>query len=185
MGRVSLEPDPGRATGYYEAAGYALCGARAVRIDMLERLATATAKLVRQGSFTASPELLSLVGVSQEEFPAVMKWLGFRTHGTAGTRETKPRGEIRYRLARSAKSGDRSAKTPPRREEKGGAKTPVAARRISGAGDPNSPFAPLRALVVEDDGSAKPGAKPKRQGTKRARRSRRRGPAAGRGQSTV
>ena len=185
VGRVSLEPDPGRATGYYEAAGYAICGARAVRIDMLERLAAATAKLARQGSFTASPELLSLVGVSREEFPAVMKWLGFRTHGTAGTRETKPQGEIRYRLARSTKSGDRSAKTPPRREEKGGAKTPVAARRISGAGDPNSPFAPLRALVVEGDGTAKPGAKPKRQGTKRARRSRRRGPAAGRGQSTV
>lgn len=177
VGRVSLEPEPGRATGYYEAAGYAICGTRAVRIDILERLATATTKLARQGTFTANPELLSLVGVSRGEFPAVMRWLGFRTHGATEN------GETRYRLAAPSRSARKSAQKPRRPSKKTAPNTAknsgAAAKEAAVATDPHSPFAPLRALVVEGGATAKPSTRRRRRRTKRGK------PSADSGQSSA
>ena len=130
-GRVSV-PAAEAPPGFYEAAGYAVCGARAVRIDMLERLAAEAAKLSRVGAFTASPELLSLAGCTRDEFPAVLKVMGFRVVSR------DPDGEARYATRKPARvrgrtAGPGSAKLP---EQKPDAAAPAS----------DSPFAVLRAL---------------------------------------
>ncbi len=82
-GRVSVEMNEHLPHAYYYACGYRPSGARAVRIDMLERLAglirTARNEGGREG-FEASAQMMSLVGCSGEDFEAILRSLGFRKH---------------------------------------------------------------------------------------------------------
>jgi len=93
-GLTSFPPASGAPEAFYRAGGYHVCGPRAVRIDMLERLAdhirpllgwragadgAATPKgATGDGGFTATPEMMSLLGCSPEELGGVLKGLGFR-----------------------------------------------------------------------------------------------------------
>lgn len=86
-------PPPGLVTvaalrdapaGYYPRAGYRLAGDRAIRIDMLERLADMTRNLDARAGFEATPEMLSITGLSLEQFARLMRGLGF--HAEEGTR---------------------------------------------------------------------------------------------------
>ncbi|MEL6380528.1 MAG: helicase-related protein [Pseudomonadota bacterium] len=67
---------------YYYASGYRPSGTRAVRIDMLERLAgeirTAREKSDRREGFEATAQMMSLVGCSGEDFEAILMSLSFR-----------------------------------------------------------------------------------------------------------
>jgi ATP-dependent RNA helicase SUPV3L1/SUV3 len=83
--------------------GYRICGARVVRIDMLERLADLIRDRVfwkarfpeeprpagsfEGGGFTIVPDMMSLVGCSGEEFHGILKSLGFRVQKKSVTRE--------------------------------------------------------------------------------------------------
>lgn len=81
-GLVSVILDKDLPHAYYYAAGYRPSGERAVRIDMLERLA----QMIRsdreknglRGSFEASSQMMSIVGCSGEEFEAILRSLGYR-----------------------------------------------------------------------------------------------------------
>jgi ATP-dependent RNA helicase SUPV3L1/SUV3 len=62
---------------YYPKAGYKLVGIRALRIDMLERLSDLIrVEDVRKG-FEASVEMLSITGLTLEQFSDLLKELGF------------------------------------------------------------------------------------------------------------
>jgi ribosomal 50S subunit-recycling heat shock protein len=78
---------------FYRAYGYHVCGPRAVRLDMLERLADLIRPLLAwrggngsappkgatgDGGFTVIPEMMSLLGCSPDELGGVLKALGFR-----------------------------------------------------------------------------------------------------------
>ncbi|HEY7646090.1 MAG TPA: helicase, partial [Hyphomicrobiales bacterium] len=79
---------------FYRAAGFHVCGSRAVRVDMLERLADLIRPLtswkptterpeppsgaVGRGGFRVQPEMLSIIGCSAEEMGNVLFALGFR-----------------------------------------------------------------------------------------------------------
>ena len=96
-GLTSVAADPAISDVYYRAAGYHLCGPRAVRLDILERLADLIRPLLawRQskdsgaapstpprgstgdGGFTVLPEMMSILGCSPDELSAVLKSLGF------------------------------------------------------------------------------------------------------------
>jgi ATP-dependent RNA helicase SUPV3L1/SUV3 len=82
-GRVSIEINESLPHAYYYACGYRPSGQRAVRIDMLERLAglirTARNEGGREG-FEATSQMMSLVGCSGEDFEAILRSLGFRKH---------------------------------------------------------------------------------------------------------
>ena len=69
---------------FYYASGYRPSGERAVRIDMLERLAglvrTARTESKTREGFEATAQMMSLVGCSGEEFEAILRSLGFRKH---------------------------------------------------------------------------------------------------------
>jgi ATP-dependent RNA helicase SUPV3L1/SUV3 len=92
-GRTSIAADPDIAKVLYLTAGYRVCGERAVRVDILERLADlirpalawrAGALGVKpQGAidgfgFTVTVGMTSLAGCSGEGFASVLRSLGYR-----------------------------------------------------------------------------------------------------------
>lgn len=94
QGLTSVAFDATTPRGFYRTVGFGLCGPRAVRIDMLERLGDLIRERVfwrarfpeeprpagsmEGGGFTIIPDMMSLVGCSGEEFQAILKSLGFR-----------------------------------------------------------------------------------------------------------
>lgn len=81
-GRVSIELNESLPHAYYYAGGYRPSGTRAVRIDMLERLAglirTARNESTTREGFETTAQMMSLVGCSGEDFEAILRSLGFR-----------------------------------------------------------------------------------------------------------
>jgi ATP-dependent RNA helicase SUPV3L1/SUV3 len=92
-GRTSIAADPAIDPALYRTAGYRVCGARAVRVDILERLAdlirpalawrvgapgTRPPGAVATGGFTVVNTMTSLIGASGEDFASVLRALGYR-----------------------------------------------------------------------------------------------------------
>ena len=92
-GRTSIAVDPAINKDLYRLVGFRALGARAVRVDILERLAdiirpalawrpgTATPEPAGHfpgGGFTATVAMTSLVGCSGEDFASILKGLGYR-----------------------------------------------------------------------------------------------------------
>jgi ATP-dependent RNA helicase SUPV3L1/SUV3 len=81
-GLTSVPADKDIPHAYYYACGFRPSGLRAVRIDMLERLAQEI-RAAREGvdmrdGFEATSKMMSLVGCSGEEFESILKSLGLR-----------------------------------------------------------------------------------------------------------
>ncbi|HEX2840735.1 helicase-related protein [Hyphomicrobium sp.] len=91
----------------YRAHGFHVCGPRAVRLDILERLADLIRPLLawRQnpeaatappkgstgdGGFIVTPEMMSILGCSPDELGNVLKALGFRLDRKTVTRPAEP-----------------------------------------------------------------------------------------------
>ncbi|MEV8467809.1 helicase-related protein [Fluviibacterium sp. DFM31] len=80
-------PPPGLVTvptatdvpeGYHTMAGYRAAGERAIRIDMLERLADLLRAQDTRGGFEATPDMLSITGMTLEQFAGLMQGLGYK-----------------------------------------------------------------------------------------------------------
>ncbi len=95
-GLTSVRLDPALPEGFYGAAGFRICRSRAVRADMLERLADEIRPLVywksgdsetvrpegsvEGGGFTVTPAMMSYVGCSGEDFAEILLAIGFKCH---------------------------------------------------------------------------------------------------------
>jgi ATP-dependent RNA helicase SUPV3L1/SUV3 len=81
-GLTSVPADPAAPEGFYDALGFRVCGGRAVRLDMLERIADLIRPVITarsyNGGFVVTPAMMSLVGCSGEEFSNLLKGLGYR-----------------------------------------------------------------------------------------------------------
>jgi ATP-dependent RNA helicase SUPV3L1/SUV3 len=94
-GLTSLVIDPALPEAFYRIAGYHPCGSRAIRIDMLERLADQIRPLVAwrpdpaspnpppkgatgDGGFRVMPDMMSILGCSSADVGEVLQTLGFR-----------------------------------------------------------------------------------------------------------
>jgi ATP-dependent RNA helicase SUPV3L1/SUV3 len=106
-GRVSLPASPGVKSATYEALGYVLLGHRAVRIDILERLAHQAWERSKSGGFGLAPELLSMCGCGREELGNILSELGYLAKGEGNNqifhRQRKPRKSIKQKRAQSPK----------------------------------------------------------------------------------
>ncbi|KAB1071140.1 helicase-related protein [Methylobacterium planeticum] len=105
-GRTSIKVDPEIAKGLYRAAGFRVCGERAVRVDILERLADLIRPAIayRPGTtpgeppagsadadgFVATVGMTSLVGCSGEDFASILKSLGYVSESRPGPAVTVP-----------------------------------------------------------------------------------------------
>ena len=76
-GLVTIPNLPAVPRSHYTLAGYHPAGARALRIDMLERLADILRNLDSKAGFEASPDMLSITGMSAEQFADLMGGLGY------------------------------------------------------------------------------------------------------------
>ncbi len=93
QGLTSVVAEKSCPEGFYRICGYMICGRRAVRVDMLERLGDMIRERVfwkprfegearpegsvEGGGFVAVPDMMSLVGCSGEDFSEVLKALGY------------------------------------------------------------------------------------------------------------
>jgi ATP-dependent RNA helicase SUPV3L1/SUV3 len=92
-GRTSIPADPAIDLTLYRTAGYRVCGTRAVRVDILERLADLIRPAlawregapglrppgaVAGGAFTVVNSMTSLIGASGEDFASILRALGYR-----------------------------------------------------------------------------------------------------------
>jgi Superfamily II DNA and RNA helicases len=105
-GRTSIVTDPQFDRAFYRLAGFRNLGRRAVRVDILERLAD----LIRptlgwkpgsgkrpegaygNESFVVTPAMMSILGATAEDMEAILKGLGYRA-------EAKPAEEVQAHLA--------------------------------------------------------------------------------------
>jgi ATP-dependent RNA helicase SUPV3L1/SUV3 len=91
-GRTSIPVDKEIDRALYRMVGYRVCGERAVRVDILERLADLIrlalgwrdgagpkpAGAVAGGGFTVVNSMTSLIGASGEDFGSILRSLGYR-----------------------------------------------------------------------------------------------------------
>src|SRR5262245_39760536 len=92
-GRTSIPVDKETPKALYRTAGYRICGERAVRVDILERLADLIRPALswREGapgpkpdgvfdgrSFVVTGAMTSLTGASGEDFASILRSLGYR-----------------------------------------------------------------------------------------------------------
>jgi len=77
-GLVTVPAVTGAPEGYYAHAGYRLAGDRAIRIDMLERLADMIRSQDTRSGFEANPDMLSITGLTLEQFANLMEGLGYK-----------------------------------------------------------------------------------------------------------
>ncbi|ANN56480.1 helicase [Mesorhizobium loti NZP2037] len=129
-GRTSVVIDPAFDKAFYKLAGYRNLGRRAVRIDILERLAD----LIRPAtnwkpglgqrpdgaydghSFMVTPPMMSILGATADDMEEILKGLGYRA-------EPKPAAEVKARLeaqdtaAREAAAAKLAAEEAARAEQ--------------------------------------------------------------------
>ncbi|WP_375409937.1 helicase-related protein [uncultured Methylobacterium sp.] len=121
-GRTSIKVDPEIAKGLYRAAGFRVCGERAVRVDILERLADlirpaiayrpgttagdAPAGAADDDAFVPTVGMTSLVGCSGEDFASILKSLGYAP-------ETRPGAAITVALIPAAATKPIAPATAP------------------------------------------------------------------------
>ena len=92
-GRTSIQVNREIDAGLYRCAGYRVCGERAVRVDILERLADLIrpalawregtpgpkpAAAFPGGGFTVVNGMTSLIGAAGEDFASILRSLGYR-----------------------------------------------------------------------------------------------------------
>jgi ATP-dependent RNA helicase SUPV3L1/SUV3 len=102
-GRTSIPVDKDTAKPLYRTVGYRVCGERAIRVDILERLADLIRPALawREGAngakppgafdgtgFTVTGAMTSLTGASGEDFASILRSLGYRLE-----RRLKPKDE--------------------------------------------------------------------------------------------
>ena len=87
-GLVTIPTASGTPQRHALMAGYKQAGERSIRIDMLERLADMLRKEDSRGGFEANPDMLSITGMTLEQFANLMEGLGY--NGVRGEREKAP-----------------------------------------------------------------------------------------------
>jgi ATP-dependent RNA helicase SUPV3L1/SUV3 len=148
-GRTSIPIDKDTPKPLYRTAGYRVAGERAVRVDILERLADLIRPALswREGvqtpkpdgafdgrGFTVTGAMTSLTGASGEDFASILRSLGYRLDRRPKPPEAKP---AEVKPAEVAETPAIEAATPP-------VETPAAETAAMPAAEP----APEPALVT-------------------------------------
>ena len=95
----------------YLMSGYKPAGDRAIRIDMLERLADMLRAEDSRGGFEAKPDMLSITGMTLDQFANLMEGLGYKAakgerEKTRPEPEAKPEGEETPEASAEAPAND-------------------------------------------------------------------------------
>ena len=121
-GVVTMPAPEGVPAEFFQMAGYRKAGSRALRLDMLERLADLLRPLDGRAGFEANGDMLSITGLTLEQFADIMGGLGYR--GERGERARIKPGDMAFALedgtavtlsavAPAEPAGDAAAEPPP------------------------------------------------------------------------
>ncbi|ANT48747.1 helicase-related protein [Mesorhizobium amorphae] len=137
-GRTSVVIDPTFDKSFYKLAGYRNLGRRAVRVDILERLAD----LIRPATnwkpglgqrpdgaydgnaFMVTPPMMSILGATADDMEEILKGLGYRA-------EPKPAAEVKARLEAQDNAAREAAAAKLAAEEAAKAEQAVAAEAVA------------------------------------------------------
>ena len=128
-GRTSFQIDPEISPKLYEVAGFKVAGRRAVRVDILERLADIIRPLIaldaktHQGEvpvgaaegngFRVTVEMTSLLGTAGEDFASILTSLGYRVRRTPKVAAPAPTPEAATPAEAAVSAGAEEAPVPP------------------------------------------------------------------------
>lgn len=110
-GLVTIPAAPGAPAGFYPRAGYRLAGGRAIRIDMLERLADLLRGVDAKAGFEARPDMLSITGCTLEQFAELMRGLGYKAERAERPKGAEPSAPAKPAAAAEA-APEAGAETP-------------------------------------------------------------------------
>ena len=147
-GRTSVPTDPAFERAFYALAGFRNLGRRAVRVDILERLADlirpALAWKPNNGprpegaydgnAFVVTPAMMSILGATADDMEAILKGLGYRA-------EAKPAAEVSARLEQF--DAATAAEPQPARQQEVG---PANAEAPEASAEPEEAAAPAEAF---------------------------------------
>nr|WP_120222855.1 helicase-related protein [Sulfitobacter guttiformis] len=85
-GLVTIPVEQGAPAGADTMSGYRNAGTRAIRIDMLERLADMLRAEDSRGGFEAKADMLSISGTTLEQFADLMRGLGYKAEAGERTK---------------------------------------------------------------------------------------------------
>lgn len=155
-GRTSVVIDPTFERAFYKLAGFRSLGRRAVRVDILERLAD----LIRPAlawkagvgarpdgaydgaAFIVTPAMMSILGANADDMEEILKGLGYRA-------EPKPTAEVKARLE-SIDSAAREAVIAKAEAERAAVQAAAAAAAAAAASAEASADAEVRPASDED-----------------------------------
>jgi ATP-dependent RNA helicase SUPV3L1/SUV3 len=154
--------NPSVPEAFYRACGFHVCGPRAIRVDILERLADLIRPLLAwrpspdgastppkgstgDGGFRVTPEMMSILGCSPDELSNVLKSLGFRL-------ERRPVPQAPATSAAAPAPAAASAGSQP--EDDGAAPTVVSVEQSSPT--PAQSVAPMTAAEPASEPAAAP-----------------------------
>ncbi|MGR3636833.1 MAG: helicase-related protein [Shimia sp.] len=141
-GLVTVPSGDGTPRGYHTMAGYRAAGERAIRIDMLERLADMLRAEDSRGGFEAKADMLSITGMTLEQFADLMQGLGYKAE-KAERPKVKADAEAKPEVAvETAEATDSDTPTEPAADD---ATTPEAA-----TGDAAAPAEAVAEEVVAE-----------------------------------
>ena len=140
-GRTSIPVDKETPKQLYRTAGYRVAGERAVRVDILERLADLIRPALswRETSpgpkpdgvfdgrgFTVTGAMTSLTGASGEDFASILRSLGYRLDRRPKPAETKPAETKPAEVAAASETAPAAASVAPAVEPAAEVTAPVA-----------------------------------------------------------
>ncbi|TPJ27842.1 helicase-related protein [Mesorhizobium sp. B2-8-3] len=168
-GRTSVVIDPAFDKTFYKLAGYRNLGRRAVRVDILERLAD----LIRPATnwkpglgqrpdgaydghaFMVTPPMMSILGATADDMEEILKGLGYRS-------EAKPAAEVKAKLdaqddaAREAAAAKLAAEEAARAAQATEAPAPEAATVATSGESPETDSTEIHAAETPAESAAEP-----------------------------
>ena len=107
-GLVTVPTDANAPLGYHLKSGYRAAGLRAIRVDMAERLADMLRNQDTRGGFEANADMLSITGMTLEQFADLMQGLGYRAEKSERIK-VKAAVEMKAKITSKRLVGDVSA----------------------------------------------------------------------------
>ena len=113
-GLVTVPTDDKAPEGYHLKSGYRAAGERALRVDMAERLADMLRTQDTRGGFEATSDMLSITGMTLEQFANLMQGLGYRAEKAERVKvKAMPVVDKVEAVAPEADAGDATADEAP------------------------------------------------------------------------
>jgi ATP-dependent RNA helicase SUPV3L1/SUV3 len=169
-GRTSIPVDKEIPKDLYRVAGFRVCGERAVRVDILERLADLIRPAIayRPGTTVGEPPpgtadddgfvvtvaMTSLAGCSGEDFASILRSLGYVSEKRAGEAITKPilkpapTRPVSQAQAEDAPAAAETTDAPPAQGEDA---LPAEVAEVSAIGEPAVQEPAIESPATEED----------------------------------